>query len=246
MTTIIRMSTRILTAMNMPISADLSAGLPLLRLMHLVSPSLPIGSFTYSQGIEWAVECGWIKTAEELEAWLENLLHTGMTHLDIPLLQRLYQAVQQQDESVLQYWIDYLNASRETSELLQEEKNRGRALTDLLIGLDIPLAAQWKPVLAQNQAAAFALAAVHWQIPLPQAAAGYLWGWLENSALSAVKIIPLGQTQGQKILHRLTPQIPEVVEHALQVQDEEIGASSPALAIASSRHETQYTRLFRS
>lgn len=230
------------TTIVMPISTDL----PLLRLMHLVSPSLPIGSFTYSQGIEWAVEHGWIGTAAELESWLENLLHTGMTYLDIPLLQRMYLAVQQQDESGLQYWIEYLNASRETSELLLEEKNRGRALTDLLIALDSPLAAQWKPLLAQSQAAAFALAAVHWQIPLQQAAAGYLWSWLENSALSAVKIIPLGQTQGQTILHRLTPQVPEVVANALQVKDEEIGASSPALAIASSRHETQYTRLFRS
>lgn len=220
--------------------------LALLRLMHLVSPSLPIGSFTYSQGIEWAVECGWISNAAELEAWLENLLHAGMTYLDLPLLQRMYQAIEQQDEAAVQYWIDYLNASRETSELLQEEKNRGRALTDLLIGLDINQAAKWKPLLAQNQAAAFALAAVHWQIPFAQAASGYLWGWLENSALSAVKIIPLGQTQGQKILHRLIPQIPEVVENALRVRDEDVGASSPALAIASSRHETQYTRLFRS
>lgn len=220
--------------------------LPLLRLMHLVSPSLPIGSFTYSQGVEWAVESGWIGTADELESWLENLLHTGMTYLDIPVFQRLYLALEKQDKASLEHWIAYLNASRETSELLQEEKNRGRALTDLLIALDVPLAAAWKPTFMQNQAAAFALAAVHWHIPLPQAAGGYLWGWLENTVLSAVKIIPLGQTQGQKILHRMTPQIPDVVENALAVKDEEMGASSPALAIASSRHETQYTRLFRS
>lgn len=220
--------------------------LSLLRLMHLISPSLPIGSFTYSQGIEWAVENDWVSTADELEAWMENLLQTSMTQLDLPILQRLYRAVAQQDKTELQYWISYLNASRETSELLQEEKNRGRALTDLLIALEMPLAASWKPVMAQSQAAAFALAAVHWNIPLQQTCSGYVWGWLENTVLSAVKIIPLGQTQGQKILYRLTPQITDVVEKALVVADEEIGASSPALAIASSRHETQYTRLFRS
>lgn len=224
----------------------MTTDLALLRLLHLVSPTLPIGSFTYSQGIEWAVECGWIKTADDLENWLENLLHTGMAHLDLPILQRLYAAVEQQDRDLLQYWISYLNASRETGELLQEEKNRGRALTDLLIALEIPQAAAWKPQLAQNQAAAFAFAAVHWRIPLQQAAYGYVWSWLENLVLAAVKIIPLGQTQGQKILHSMTPLLPAVVQAGLAVGDEDIGASSPALAIASSRHETQYTRLFRS
>lgn len=224
----------------------MTTDLALLRLLHLVSPTLPIGSFTYSQGIEWAVECGWIKTADDLENWLENLLHTGMAYLDLPILQRLYAAVEQQDRDLLQYWISYLNASRETGELLQEEKNRGRALTDLLIALEIPQAATWKPQLAQNQAAAFAFAAVHWRIPLQQAAYGYVWSWLENLVLAAVKIIPLGQTQGQKILHSMTPLLPAVVQAGLAVGDEDIGASSPALAIASSRHETQYTRLFRS
>lgn len=214
--------------------------------MHLVSPSLPIGSFTYSQGIEWAVETGWIDTAEDLQEWLENQLHTNITHLDLPILKRLYQAVENEDAESLQYWIDYLNASRETSELLQEEKNRGRALTDLLIALDTPLAAQWKPLLAQNQSAAYAVAAVHWHIPLEDAAYGYVWSWLENLALSAVKIIPLGQTQGQKLLHVMTPTIPEAISYGLNINDNDIGASSPALAIASSRHETQYTRLFRS
>lgn len=220
--------------------------LALLRLLHLVSPSLPIGSFTYSQGIEWAVECGWIATAEDLREWLNSQLHTSMAQVDIPVLQRLYRAVENNDRDALEYWIDTLNASRETSELLQEEKNRGRALTDLLIALEIPRAAHWKPLLSQNQAAAFALAAVHWQIPLEQAAYGYAWSWLENLVLSAVKIIPLGQTQGQKLLHQMAPLLPEVVAQGLQVEDEAIGASSFALAIASSRHETQYTRLFRS
>ncbi|MCB1622266.1 MAG: urease accessory protein UreF [Thiothrix sp.] len=220
--------------------------LPLLRLLHLVSPSLPIGAFTYSQGIEWAVEAGWIKTADELENWLENLLHTGMAQLELPILQRLYVAVEREDPETLQYWIDTLNACRETAELLQEEKNRGRALTDLLVALEIPQAAQWKPVLAHSQCAAFALAAVHWRIPLAQAAYGHVWSWLESLVLAAVKIIPLGQTQGQKILHRMMPLLPEVVAQGLQVADDAIGASAPALAIASSRHETQYTRLFRS
>jgi urease accessory protein len=228
--------------MIIPMSTDLA----LLRLLHLVSPTLPIGSFTYSQGIEWAVECGWVTSPADLRGWLESQLHGSITQLDIPVLQRLYQAVEQRDTERLAHWIDILNASRETSELLLEEKNRGRALTDLLIALEIPHAAEWKPLLAQSQSAAFALAAVHWQIPLQDAAGGYVWSWLENLVLSAVKIIPLGQTQGQKILHQMTPLIPAAVAQGLQVADDDIGAASPALAIASSRHETQYTRLFRS
>ena len=169
----------------------MTTDLALLRLMHLVSPSLPIGSFTYSQGIEWAVENDWVNTADDLESWLDNLLHTGLTYLDLPILQRMYHAIEQQDKATLSGWIDYLAASRETRELLVEEKNRGRALTDLLINLGTPLAAEWKPLLAQNQSAAFALAAVHWQIPLQQAAYGYLWSWLENLVLAAVKILSL-------------------------------------------------------
>ncbi len=220
--------------------------LALLRLLHWVSPTLPIGSFTYSQGIEWAVEAAWIQTPADLQTWLANQLHNSMTYVDIPILQRMYQAVQVQDITVLEHWIHTLNASRETSELLLEEKNRGRALTDLLIALDTPHAAEWKPLLSQSQAAAFALAAVQSDIPLAQAAYGYVWSWLENLLLSAVKIIPLGQTQGQKLLHQMTLLLPDVVARGLQVSDDEIGASSPALAIASSRHETQYTRLFRS
>lgn len=217
-----------------------------LRLLHLVSPSLPIGSFTYSQGIEWAVENNWITNAKELKQWLQNQLESSLLHVDLPILQRLYQAVSKEDKTSLTYWIEYLNACRESGELLLEEKNRGRALTSLLMALDMPLAHQWKEQLSANQLAAYAVAANYWQIPLQQSAYGYIWSWLENLVLTAVKIIPLGQTEGQVLLHELTPLIPEIIDQGLRLDDEDIGASSPALAIASSRHETQYTRLFRS
>ncbi len=220
--------------------------LALLRLMHLISPTLPIGSFTYSQGIEWAVEAGWIEDVNSLQAWLGSQLNNSITHLELPLLKRLYGAWQADDLVAVESWIAISNASRETSELLLEEKNRGRALTDLLIALELPQAAAHKPLLSQSQVVAFAFASCSWQVPLEQAAYGYAWSWLENLVLSAVKIIPLGQTQGQKVLHQMTPLLLAAVEHGLSVADEEMGAALPALAIASSRHETQYTRLFRS
>ena len=222
------------------------ADLALIRLLHLVSPSLPIGSFTYSQGIEWAVEHGWIKTVADLNAWLLSQLQSGLTYVDIPIVKRLYGAIQQHDHAALMDWIDVLLANRETHELLLEEMNRGRALTDLLIALDLPSAKEWKSTLAQSQAAGFALASVHWHIPLEQALYGYVWSWLENMALSAVKIIPLGQTQGQACLHQLIPSLLPAIERGIALSDDEIGSSHFALALASSRHETQYTRLFRS
>lgn len=228
----------------MPI--EIAGDLPLVRLMQLISPSLPIGSFTYSQGIEWAVEAGWVNSLDSLQAWLHSQLHSSVQQVDIPIVSRLYQAIAQQDLALVQYWIDYLQASRETHELLLEEQNRGRALVDLLIALELPLAREWRTQLAQSQAAAFALAAVQWQIPLEQAAYGYVWSWLENVVLAAVKLIPLGQTQGQRCLYALSAQIPWHVEQGLALEDDAIGAALPALAIASSRHETQYTRLFRS
>lgn len=225
---------------------ETSSDIALLRLMHLVSPSLPIGSFTYSQGIEWAVEQGWIKTVTDLKAWLLSQLQSGLTYVDFPLLKRLYDAAQSQDKQALEYWVEVLLANRETYELMLEEMNRGRALADLLIALDVPYAKEWKPILAQSQAAGFALAAVHWQIALDKALYGYGWSWLENLVLSAVKIIPLGQTQGQACLHQLIPTLLPAIQQGLQVTDDEIGGANIALALASSRHETQYTRLFRS
>lgn len=218
----------------------------LLHLMHLISPSLPVGSFTYSQGIEWAVESGWVSDTESLRLWLEGQIKRSLTYLDIPLLQRMYTAFVEDDEERLRYWCQYLHACRETHELLTEEKNRGRALTDLLIALGITQAQNLKPLLRENQLAAYCLAAHSWQIPLQQAAQGYVWSWLENVILAAVKIIPLGQTAGQVLLHALKPLLDEAIATGLQCEDDELGASSPALAIASSRHETQYTRLFRS
>lgn len=214
--------------------------------MHLVSPSLPVGGFTYSQGIEWAVETGWIRTSVDLESWLSDQMRHALTTLDLPLLVRMHDAASRRDREAMSRWIDSLTASRESSELRSEEANRGRALADLLTAWDLPEARAWKPLLARSQAAGFAFAAAAWGIAPREAALGYVWGWLENLVLAAVKIVPLGQTQGQQLLQRLADRIPEAVDTAMALTDGEIGASTPALAIASAAHEVQYTRLFRS
>jgi urease accessory protein len=220
--------------------------LPLLRLLQLVSPSLPVGAFAYSQGLEWAVEAGWVRNGDGLADWLGDLLQHGLARLDLPILVRQQRAWQAADLGAVAHWNALLLATRETAELRAEEHNRGRALATLLPGLSLEVpGGDWASV-AQTQSAGFALAAAAWAIPERDAALGYAWGWLENQVLAAVKAIPLGQTQGQQVLLRLAARIPEALDTALALHSGDIGASAPALAIASSRHETQYTRLFRS
>jgi urease accessory protein len=217
-----------------------------LRLMHLVSPSLPVGAFTYSQGLEWAVECGWVGDRDSLRDWIADLLATGISRLDVPVLARLYQASRDDDHQAQVLWSDTLIAYRETRELRDEERNRGRALASLLPHLGVPVSDALMPILRGCQLAGFAHAAAHWNIPLQQAARGYVWGWLENMVLAGVKIIPLGQTAGQGMLAELIEAIPAMVEKGLALDDDAIGASCLAQAMASSRHETQYTRIYRS
>jgi urease accessory protein len=116
----------------MHLTTDDPLMLPRLRLLQLVSPSLPVGGFTHSQGVEWAVECGWVSDEESLKVWIANLLDTSMAYLKIPLLSRLYHASALEDNKTLAYWSHYLLANRETRELRLDERNRGRAMASLL------------------------------------------------------------------------------------------------------------------
>lgn len=232
------------TGVATPMSTDGELGL--LRLLQLVSPSLPVGGYTYSQGIEWAVEAGWIRDASDLDAWLSDLLQGALAQVDLPLLLRLQGAAGAGDLAALGDWTELLLAARETAELRAEESSRGRALADLLVSLGLPDAQDWRPELARSQAAGFAFAAAAWRIDPRSAASGYAWSWLEGLVIAAVKIVPLGQTQGQQVLLRLASEIPSALKRAQSIDDDAIGTANPALAIASSRHETQYTRLFRS
>lgn len=217
-----------------------------LRLMQLVSPALPVGGFTYSQGMEWAVEAGWISDRATLSDWLSGLMDDGLALLDLPLLARLHDACAADDVKRVAALARRLYATRESRELRAEERNRARALTGLLRDLGMTRADDWRDALLHCQAAPFALAAVQWRIGLSDCLLGYAWAWLENQVAAAIKLVPLGQTDGQRVQLDLAARLPAVVEQALQLEDDAIGAGAPALAIASARHETQYTRLFRS
>lgn len=220
--------------------------LGLLRLLQLVSPGLPIGMYSYSQGLERAIDDGWIVNANDCEAWLNGLLNQALGLTDAPILARLYDAWAEQDLNKVEYWSQYLIACRETAELRSEDRQTGQALARLLIKLEIPDAQVWLRHSDATLATLFSLAAINWQISKSAALSGYLWGWLENQVLCAVKLVPLGQVAGQQLLSALAQQIPALVEQALQLTDQQIGGSSFGLALASSRHEMQYSRLFRS
>ncbi|MCF6289437.1 MAG: urease accessory protein UreF [Desulfobacterales bacterium] len=218
----------------------------LLRLLHLVSPTLPTGAFSYSQGLEWAVEAGWIDDGPSLGAWLADLAGQSLAFVDIAILGRMYRAIENEQQQELEQWCAMLLACRETAELRREEHTRGRALATLLQGLGVAGARRFGQSLRRSQLAGFALAAVRWDITLRDAALGYAWAWLENQILAGIKIIPLGQTEGQGLLLRLSADIAETVDQGLNIEDAEIGSANPALALACSLHENQYTRLYRS
>ena len=137
-------------------------------------------------------------------------------------------------------------ACRETAELRAEDMQTGQALARLLHSLEIEKSGVWMRSVDTTLANMFAFASVNWGIPVREAAAGYLWSWLENQVLCAVKLVPLGQVAGQRLLIALADQLPEHVDRALLVADDEIGGSAFGLALLSSRHEMQYSRLFRS
>ena len=231
---------------HMPMAETTQSDLPLLRLMQLVSPSLPIGGFTYSQGMEWAVEDGILNDEQAVLRWMLSLMEDNLLYVDLPVIHRLYNAFSAADAEQVNKWSDYLHACRESRELREEEINRARALTRLLTDLEIPTVKQYNQALQTCHLAGFALASWHWQISIKQVLLGYSWSWIENQVAAAIKLVPLGQTAGQKLQLMLTEAVPDLVEQALTLSDDDLGGSAPMLAIASSRHETQYTRLFRS
>jgi urease accessory protein len=180
------------------------------------------------------------------ERWLDSLLEHSIATLDLPILLRLQRACETTDWPTLKHWCNYLVASRETMELRKEERQRGAALLKLLPDLGINLPASQREPLASTQLAGMALAATQWGIPAEKTCSGYAWSWLESTVMAGVKLIPLGQTQGQQLTLALAEKIPAALAIACNISDSGIGSSTPAQAIASSRHETQYTRLFRS
>lgn len=219
----------------------------LIRLMQLSSVSLPVGGYSFSQGLEYAIDCGWLRKQDQVHDWLEVQLLHSVAQVDLPLLRLLMHAAEQQDWQEVIRLNDLALACRETKELRLTDTAMGEALVRLLNSLEVPQPFEHGPKAEDASfVSLFAVAASHWGINYETAALGISWAWLENQVAAATKLVPLGQTQAQVLLGELQPVITEAIKIAETIEEEQIGAGLPALAIASALHEQQYSRLFRS
>ena len=222
--------------------------LPLVRLLQLASPTLPIGAYSYSQGLERAVDDGIVHDAGSAQAWIGDLLALVVARGEAPMLWRLLLAAGS-DWRAFVHWNAWFRASRETAELRAETEQMGASLARLALDLELldASARATLPALAPvTLPAAYALAARGLAVPVEPALAGYAWAWLENQVLAAMKLVPLGQVAGQRMLLALGAELPPLVATAITLDDDDIATFAPGFALACARHETQYTRLFRS
>jgi len=209
----------------------------LARLLQLASPALPVGAYSYSGGLEAAVEAGIVRDAASAERWIGDVLEHSMAHMEAPVLCRMIR-----DPGSLEHWNDFFLASRETAELRAETVQMGFSLARLLEDLGVGKVPLEEPAFP----AAFAFAVGAWGIDPHAALQAYLWTWLENQAMAVVKSVPLGQTEAQAMLLRLGGRLAAIAQDVAALQDEDLANFTPGLAILSARHETQYSRLFRS
>jgi len=221
----------------------------LAHLLQLASPSLPVGAYSYSQGLEAAVERKLVRDVTTAAQWIGDMLEYSVSRMEAPVMLRSIAAWDAGDFATLKKWNALFLASRETSELRAETVQMGYSLRKLLMEFAITTADVRDKLTGLGEIAfptSFACAATLWQI-LPQPAlVAYLWAWLENQAMVAVKAVPLGQTDGQRMLLALGDRLGPMAARAASLEDDELGSFAPGLALLSSQHETQYSRLFRS
>lgn len=231
--------------------------LSMLRLMHLCSVSLPVGGYSFSHGLEYAIDAAWVKTPLQVQQWIQLQIFHGLARVDLPIL-RL--AMSQPDR--FQALNDLALACRESKELRMTDLAMGEALHRLLPTLGVipfsalpssnpipqanPTSSAYRPQAAYSFVILFAQACKQWNVPVREACLGYLWSWVENQVAAASKLVPLGQTTAQAMIADLQPDILEAVYQSTLIEEDEIGACLPGLAMASALHETQYSRLFRS
>lgn len=211
----------------------------LIHALHLFSPSLPIGAFSFSQGLEAAIESRHVYDPESLARWCDSVMRFSLTTLDCHYAIHAYRAV---SESMFRDVNAELLASRETRELLQEDLRLGAAFKKWAIdqGIDVPDTREYSVICLYGWVAA------RYEVPEEWLVTGILWSWLDNQMLVAAKAIPLGQNALQAVLADLKPVISECVEHSINFLGSEPSSTVPLLSILSAQHETQYSRLFRS
>jgi urease accessory protein len=220
----------------------------LLGLIWLASPALPVGGFSYSDGLEAAIDHGMVSDEDSCTQWLLDQLWLIQVKGDMAVIAQAMQAWPTNDVLRLQQLARWVMATRESAEARLQTEQMGRSMLDWLRNLH-PGENQALPLLASlppNYPLAMSLALAWTGSTVEQALQAYAFGWAENMTQAALKAVPLGQSSGQRVLARLVQDIPAAVQAAMQLSDDDRQAFSPMWAILSSRHETQYSRLFRS
>ncbi|XGB42469.1 MAG: urease accessory protein UreF [Nodosilinea sp. LVE1205-7] len=218
------------------------SGQSLLRLLQLASPALPVGAYSYSEGLETLVSQGLTDPAAILQ-WLEQELAWGLIRVEVTLLYRLYGAGPEE----LSTWNQWLSARRDTEEGRHQSWAMGRALGRLVSQLYPQLQTDLAQIiLPWNYVVMFALLSNHWQISPSAAVLAYLHSWAANLITAAIKLVPLGQTQGQQMLLDLYPSLEITAQQCQKLQPEQLSLSNWGTSLATMEHEAMYSRLFRS
>jgi urease accessory protein len=216
----------------------------LLHLLQFASPALPIGGYSYSQGLEAALEEGTVHDAVSARAWIVRGLIDVMAQWDGPLFWRLLKAFAAHDHDSARLWSECFLASRDTAEFRAETVQMGYSLSRLIAELGVADAG----VLGEEAPlpAAFACAVDGLGIPHEEALLALLFTWAENQVLVCVKSVPLGQVAGQRLLLSLRPEIEAAARMARELEDGALSNWTPGLSMLSMRHEVQHGRLYRS
>ena len=222
---------------------------PAWALLRLASPQLPIGGYSYSQGLEMAVDNGRVNDAATARRWISDQLLLNLARFEAPLLLAHCRAAVDEDWLRLTHLCEEHRASRETRELYQESRQMGYSLQQLLNGLP-ELDSTARTFLEQcsepHLALGWALAARAWAISPDDALAAWLWSWLENQLAVLMKTLPLGQQAAQRLTSELLPLLQQAQQDAARIDPNHSGSAAFGLSLACMAHERQYSRLFRS
>ena len=209
----------------------------------LVSPNLPIGAFSYSEALEAAVENKVVTDCDSFYKWLIHNLKRSLVYFELPVLRHLYESNTVDEFS---FWTQRAIAMRNTFELRKEEDDKGKAFVLLISSLLLTDNKEFLEVARNSYLSAFSLYAKSEELSLEMMLQCYLFSYIESQCIAAVKLVPLGQTDAWKCIKNASHLSDEIIEKSLTVKDDELGAGLVNLSILSVKHETQYSRIFRS